>query len=165
VRRRRGDAAKTFEAALECIAQRVGDVMARSRWYLTKAMVLEGAAAQPDYLNGAVLVESAHDPALVLRKLLAIERELGRDRAREREKWSPRALDLDLILADDKVLQTAQLALPHPEMHRRDFVLAPLLEVWPDWRHPLLGKSAVELLREIETRSIKEVRSPCSAPS
>ena len=73
----------------------------------------------------------------------------GRDRTTEAARWRPRLIDLDLIAVEDLVLDREDLRLPHPEMHKREFVLAPFCEVWPDWRHPVLDRSAAELLREL----------------
>ena len=85
----------------------------------------------------------------ILAGLHRIEATLGRDRTTETARWRPRLIDLDLIAVEDLVLDQEDLRLPHPEMHKRDFVLAPFCEVWPDWRHPVLDRSATELLREL----------------
>jgi 2-amino-4-hydroxy-6-hydroxymethyldihydropteridine diphosphokinase len=88
-------------------------------------------------------------PAEILQRLHAIEARLGRDRSQETARWRPRLIDLDLVAVEDLVQDDPSLVLPHPEMHRRDFVLAPLCEVWPDWRHPLLDRSARQLLEAL----------------
>jgi 2-amino-4-hydroxy-6-hydroxymethyldihydropteridine diphosphokinase len=85
-------------------------------------------------------------PPRILERLLAIEAELGRDRRQEGGRWRPRPIDLDLIAVDDLVHRDAFLTLPHPRMQERDFVLRPLVELWPDWRHPLLQQTAKEML-------------------
>ena len=86
-------------------------------------------------------------PAAILAGLHAIEARLGRDRSCETARWRPRLIDLDLIARGGSGASTTPaLRLPHPEMHKRDFVLAPFCEVWPDWRHPVLGLTAAELL-------------------
>jgi 2-amino-4-hydroxy-6-hydroxymethyldihydropteridine diphosphokinase len=76
--------------------------------------------------------------------LQAIEERLGRVKE-VAEKWSARLIDLDLIAAESTVLSTPHLTIPHPEMQRREFVLGPMAEVVPQWRHPLLGKTVQEL--------------------
>ena len=96
-----------------------------------------------------VLLRTGLPPEEILAGLHRIEARLGRDRTTETARWRPRLIDLDLIAVEDLVLDREDLRLPHPEMHKREFVLAPFCEVWPDWRHPLLDRSAAELLREL----------------
>lgn len=142
-----GNREQTLNRAVALIEQRIGCIVRRSRWFDTEPLLAAGAPAQPRYLNGAVKVETSLAPRAVLESLLEIEAEFGRTRA---ERWAPRTLDLDLICADSIVLAEAGLTLPHPEMHKRRFVLEPMTEVDTSWRHPLLGKTSVELLNELE---------------
>jgi 2-amino-4-hydroxy-6-hydroxymethyldihydropteridine diphosphokinase len=74
---------------------------------------------------------------------------LGRDRSVETSRWMSRIIDLDLICVEQKTVESEDLKLPHPEMHRRDFVLKPMSEVCPDWIHPVLKRSVAELLSEL----------------
>lgn len=146
-----GDPAATFARALALIARNIGAVVARSAWRVTPALVHpdDPVREHPPYLNGVILVDTALDAVELLPRLHAIERQLGRDRAREPRPWQPRLIDLDLIGLDGETRGGPGLVLPHPRMQERDFVLAPLCEVWPDWRHPRLGKTAAELLAAI----------------
>lgn len=92
-----------------------------------------GGPEQGPFLNAVVVVETAHTPRGLLRELLVIERSRGRIRD---TRWGPRTLDLDLILWDRQKISEPGLAVPHPRMLDRRFVLEPLLEVWPDARMP-----------------------------
>jgi 2-amino-4-hydroxy-6-hydroxymethyldihydropteridine diphosphokinase len=103
-----------------------------------------GVVPQPTFLNAALVGEtslSAHD---LLERLLAIEQQLGRERP---FPGAPRTLDLDVILYDDAVIDTASLIVPHPRFRERRFVLEPLAELAPDWKDPVSGRTVEELLR------------------
>lgn len=150
-----GDRAANMLRAIQLLSLRIGPVIARSELIETAPLVLPGEnpAEHPSYLNAAVALTSAMQPEEVLNQLLAIELELGRTRGINERKWGPRLIDLDLLAADDRVVVSDTLLVPHPEMHRRLFVLEPLLAVAPDWRHPLLGRTVRELYDEL-TRQI-----------
>lgn len=117
-----------------------------SRFHETAAV---GPGDQPAYLNAAVCLQTTLAPRDLLRALLSIERERGRVRD---VRWGPRTLDLDLLLFDDLVVQSEDLTLPHPRMQDRTFVLAPVVEIAPEWRHPVLNATMRELLEQLETR-------------
>ena len=105
-----------------------------------------GVTEQPWFVNAVAELETQLTPQELLDRLLALETAMGRVR---RQRWGPRSIDLDLLLYDDLILDTDALVLPHPEMHRRHFVLVPLVEVAPEAWHPRLGKSAGQLLRNL----------------
>lgn len=145
-----GDRAATLEAAVSELAREVGPILARSPWIETEAVRLpDDPLPQPPYLNGVVLVDCPLSPRELFARLLLIERRLGRDRSRETRRWQPRILDLDLLALGERVGEEPGLVLPHPRLHERLFVLEPLVAIWPDWRHPRLGKSAAELLSRL----------------
>lgn len=145
-----GDPELAFDRATFEIGERIGRVVASSRRIRTKAVTMPGdSTAQPDYLNACLLVDSPLRPEDVLRRLLEIERDIGRDRSAEKSRWLPRVIDLDLIVAGDAVVETAELRVPHPEMHRRRFVLEPMADILPGWVHPLLRKDVREMLSSL----------------
>src|SRR5437773_1511036 len=105
---------------------------------------------QGEFLNQVVGCEVEVAPEDLLRVCLAIERQMGRVRTRER---GPRTIDLDLLLCGDRVVKERGLELPHPRMHLRRFVLVPLVEIAPAVRHPVLHLTAADLLERCPDRS------------
>lgn len=116
-------------------------VAARSRLWRSEPW---GVADQPPFLNGAALVETSSSPRELHELLLDEERAAGRERGGER--WGPRALDLDVLWFGDRLSDDPALTLPHPRLAERAFVLEPLAEIAPEWRHPRTGASAAEML-------------------
>lgn len=112
-----------------------------------------GPADQPDYLNAAALLETSLEPMELLDRLQAIE--AAHHRRRER-RWGPRTLDLDLLLYDERILDLPRLKIPHPGLHQRDFVLAPLLELDPGLEIPGRG-GAAELLQACPVRTARRI--------
>jgi 2-amino-4-hydroxy-6-hydroxymethyldihydropteridine diphosphokinase len=123
----------------------LGTVTAGSRFHETEPV---GYTQQPRFLNAVVLLETEVRPLDLLRGLLAIEHSMGRDRAKSPPK-GPRIIDLDLLRYGDLVLDGPGLTLPHPSLHERRFVLAPLAEVAPNWQHPTLELSVQQLLQAL----------------
>jgi 2-amino-4-hydroxy-6-hydroxymethyldihydropteridine diphosphokinase len=110
-------------------------------------------ADQPAYLNAVGEVVTSLSPHELLEALLGIEKELGRDRARE-VRMGPRPIDLDILLYGELVIETARLAVPHPRMGQRRFVLVPLLELSPDLRDPRSGRQWAELLPAVADQGV-----------
>ena len=139
-------------------------VIARSDIYRSKAV---GGGRQPDFLNSVIIVRSSLPPARLLGLLKRLERAAGR---RVGRIWGPRPLDLDIIdfrgfrlCWSVRSLRRSNLTLPHPEAHTRRFVLQPLMDVAPAWRHPGLGVSGRTLLRRMPTGRGRLERMPTAA--
>ncbi len=118
-------------------------LLAVSALYDTKPV---GMADQPDFLNGAFLVETRLTAKELLAVLVRIEREQGRVRDIPQ---GPRTLDLDLIFFGAEVKNTPDLIVPHPRAHLREFVLRPVSDIAPDWVHPILKRTVKELLNDL----------------
>lgn len=100
------------------------------------------------YVNGVIEIETDLNPEMLLRRLKNIERAMGRKRVRKR--WGGRIIDLDILLFDNSVVDKRNLKVPHPEMHKRRFVLIPLSEIAPQIIHPILGMTISELLVNVK---------------
>ena len=132
--------------AIELLQKKGIIVKKRSSLYETEPW---GVKEQPLFLNMAIEVETKLNPGALLRILKDVEKEVGR---KESTKWGPRIIDLDILLTDNIVLNKDNLKIPHPLMHKREFVLRPLCEIAPDIKHPVLKLSMNELLQEVKNK-------------
>ena len=124
-----GDVRETFDRAIAMLgAEGAVRLIARSSDYRTPPW---GVADQPPFINAAIIVVTSLDPHALLTRALAVERALGRNRAKER-RWGPRSIDIDILAYDDIVLCEPDLTLPHPRLFERGFVLLPLAEIASD---------------------------------
>jgi len=139
-----GPRQRNCERGLELLLERrIFSALKVSSLWLTEPW---GYLEQPLFLNGAFVGLTDLGPRQLLSALKEVEREVGR---KEGPRWGPRVLDLDLLLYEEEVLEEEDLKVPHPHMHERAFVLVPLVEVAPWAYHPLKGKTALELLKEL----------------
>ncbi len=148
-----GDLRGTIERAIGKL-RTLGSVGAISSLYKTEPI---GFADQPWFLNCTLVLETKLLPVELLGAIKRIEKELGRTPA---ARNAPREIDIDILLYDDLVVATDSLTIPHPRMHERRFVLAPLSEVAPQVMHPLFGKSMQELLAGLsDSHAVKRLDS------
>lgn len=164
------------ESTIRAAYLRLGDeglrIVKKSRLFETPCFP---PGAGPDYVNAAALVESDLDAPALLERLHKVEAAFGRERE---QRWGMRTLDIDLIGGGDLVLPERdtyaawrdldletqmkatpdQLILPHPRMHERAFVLVPVNDVAPEWKHPVLGQTVAEMLAVLPESARKEVR-------
>jgi 2-amino-4-hydroxy-6-hydroxymethyldihydropteridine diphosphokinase len=140
-----GDRKKHLANAVSLLTERVGTILALSRSYETKAW---GFVSENDFLNAALAIETRLSPFELLEITQQIEWEMGR-RKKTAGVYCDRIIDIDLLLYEQEVIESAALCLPHPLMHQRRFVLEPLSEIAPSLLHPVLGKSIDELYRSL----------------
>lgn len=146
-----GDREENIKKAIELIGESPEiRIEKASSFYETEPV---GDKAQDWFLNGVLEIETQLLPEELLSVLQEIEKELGRMRE---IVHGPRTIDLDILLFNDRIVDTPRLKIPHPLMYERNFVLIPLAEIVPEARHPVLGKSIEELLLESPDES--EVR-------
>ncbi len=163
---------RTIALALEHLARAGLAVQRRSALYSTPA---HPPGSGPDFVNAAVAIRTDLPPRKVLTILHEIESAFGRTRA---GRWGPRTLDIDLIAMGDKVAPDPQthafwralsperqesdvpeeLILPHPRLQDRAFVLVPMADVAPGWRHPLLGQDVAEMLEDLPRAAVAGIR-------
>lgn len=141
-----GDRQETLSRALEHMLAHPSIALVRASSLYETAPV--GGPPQDHFLNAVVHVETDLQPDDLLAALQTVENTL--DRQRE-IRWGPRTVDLDIIFFDDKIIQTPQLAIPHPRMTERHFVLAPLVEIAPAAIHPVRNQTTTEILNELPT--------------
>ena len=148
-----GPAVVTLRRAIELMPAHGIEVLAQSGFYETLAWP---NPADPAFVNAAITVRTKLGPSELLRVLLLIEKAFGRVR---KTKWEPRSLDLDLIDYGGLVSDETHLMLPHPRVHERNFVLKPLSDIAPQWRHPDTGELVGDLLKKIGEEGLSKLEA------
>ena len=145
-----------LELAAELLEQRVGPVVSRSRIYASQAW---GFSSDEPFANQALMLETALTPLETLDAALAVELDVGRDRAKEQEqkqitgeRYASRVVDVDGMFCDDEIISTPRLRVPHPLLHEREFALEPLCEIMGHYRHPVLGRSLQDIYQELKEK-------------
>lgn len=143
-----GDRQRFIDQAIDFLAGKV-EVIARSKTYETAAW---GKTNQPKFLNLCLAGQTALSADELLDFIKDVEAESGR---KPSEKWGPREIDIDILFYGSENINKPGLAIPHPHMHERAFVLVPLNEIAPSFTHPVLKKSIAELTKNIDKTGVK----------
>ena len=142
-----GDKENNLNLAMDEIRKRVGEITSLSAFYATEPW---GFDSQNSFLNAVCKAHTTLSPFEVLSTTQAIEKDLGRIRKSVGGQYSDRPIDIDILLYDGLVLNTPELVIPHPLMHKRLFVMEPLTEIAPELVHPMLHRSMKEILKEMK---------------
>jgi len=154
-----GDRLQNLQNAIDLIHLEISIISSISPIYKTKAVGFNG----DDFYNICISFFSNDDPNNLLQSLLNIEGKLGRTR-NNKNVYESRTIDLDIILIEDQIINNNLLTVPHPSMHLREFVLAPLNDIDPNINHPILNKNSNELLKSCESGDVEKLREILNNP-
>jgi len=143
-----GNKVQNLKFAQLLITQSIGLIHKESMLYATEAW---GNQNQDDFLNKAIAISSHFDVEEILNKIHIIENKLGRIR---HEKWGPRTIDIDIIFCGQQIIKKPHLKIPHPELSNRNFVLVPLMDLDPSFKHPILNKTIKEIYDECTDNAV-----------
>jgi 2-amino-4-hydroxy-6-hydroxymethyldihydropteridine diphosphokinase len=145
-----------LELAAELLEQSVGPILCRSRIYASQAW---GFSSDEPFANQALVLDTELKPLEVLDAVLAVEQQVGRNRAQEQaqkqitgERYASRVVDVDIMFCDDEIISTPRLKVPHPLLHEREFALEPLCEIMGHYRHPVLRCSLQDIYLELKEK-------------
>ena len=139
-----GNREEYLQQAAALIGQLAGKLVKSSSIYETAAW---GNTSQPAFLNQAIVIQTALSASELMTTLLLIEEKMGRKRL---DRYGPRVIDIDILLYDQEIHQSAHITIPHPELQNRRFALEPLQELAPDLVHPIFQQSVSELLNNCQ---------------
>ena len=149
-----GNKSKNFKDVITIIKKDLGEVVLSSSVYETQPW---GFEAEENFWNQVLLIETSFSPENLLQKIAEIEKKY--DRTRENGKYSSRQMDIDILYFDDFFINTENLVIPHPHIPERLFVLVPLVEIAPDFVHPVLKLSNNQLLEKCDNKlDIKKIK-------
>ncbi|MDM7273700.1 2-amino-4-hydroxy-6-hydroxymethyldihydropteridine diphosphokinase [Sulfurihydrogenibium azorense] len=138
-----GDRLTNLNKAIEILSDKI-EILKISKVYETKPVGVEN---QPDFLNMAVMGQTELDHISLFEFVKNVEKQVGRV---YRYRWGPREIDIDILFFNDLIYKSQDLEIPHPRLHERDFVLKPLMDLDPDFIHPVFKKSIRELYEELK---------------
>ena len=143
-----GNKAENIQNAVALLSERAGEVIKVSSNYETEP---DGFVSENSFVNIALSLDTTLDAYALLDVCEQIEKELGRTTKSVNLNYSDRVIDIDILYFNNMQLATERLTLPHPRMHKRAFVLAPLSEIAPKFRHPILGMNTAKMLKQIKS--------------
>ena len=141
-----GDKEKNIEEAYRRIEERIGKIVSKSAFYVTRP---EGFLSENWFVNTVCEVVSDMPVDEVFAITQTIEKQLGRTKKSENGNYADRVIDIDMLMVDDSIIDTPELTVPHPRMHLRRFVLVPFAVIAPDVVHPVLKQSIHDLLEKL----------------
>ena len=139
-----GDSRKYISDAIKSISSQVGEITGTSSLYQTASW---GNTEQPDFLNQVVKLKTKLLPQQLLKNILVIEENFGRQRI---QKWGSRTIDIDLLFYGNQIIRDENLVVPHPYLHLRRFTLMPLVELNPELVHPVLNQTVTQLYNQLD---------------
>lgn len=145
-----GDCPNNLREAIAHIEKRIGGVISLSAFYET---VPWGFVSEHTFQNAVAEVETTLSPIVLLETAKSIELEMGRNLSDLKPGYADRIIDIDLLFIDNLICSSDKLTIPHPLMHLRDFVLKPMMDIAPDFIHPVLNKTIRELWQELDSES------------
>lgn len=149
-----GDRLSNLMQAASWLEESGAEITKRSSVYETAPW---GNTDQPSFYNQVMEIRAREDADEMMKIILSIEEKMGRKRT---QKWEPRIIDIDILFFNDEQIHKDHLAVPHPHLHERRFVLVPLAEMMPGKIHPVFHKSVAQLLSSLEDESVVEKLKP-----